>query len=166
MGAPRKRSTAITLVLAGSAALSGCGNPESQRDVYLNLDDCKKDWGNPAQCEPVQDGKHSSHYFYGPRYYGSSFPSGRPKASPNALEAAYAGRGGVSQLAGSTSRSRSTLDPRTWFGPSERSGWSGSTERSTSASRSASDRGTSSSSSSSVSGSGFGSSARSVSSGG
>ncbi|MBS0338049.1 MAG: hypothetical protein JSS40_14800 [Proteobacteria bacterium] len=107
MRTTRKRSAAITLVLAGSAALSGCGEPESQRDVYTKLDDCSKDWGNPAQCEPVRDGKYSNTYFYGPRYYGASFPSGRPRPSPNALEAAYAGRGGVTQLARATSGSGS-----------------------------------------------------------
>jgi hypothetical protein len=99
MGTTRKRSAAITLVLAGSAALSGCGEPESQRDVYTKLDDCSKDWGNPAQCEPVRDGKYSNTYFYGPRYYGASYPSGRPRASTNAIEAAFAGRGGVTQMA-------------------------------------------------------------------
>lgn len=105
MGTTRKRSTAITLVLAGSAALSGCGEPESQRDVYTRVDDCSKDWGNPAQCEPVRDGKYSSTYFYGPRYYGSSWPSGRPRPSANAVEATFAGRGGVTQLARSGSGS-------------------------------------------------------------
>ena len=110
MGISRKRSTAITLVLAGSAALSGGGEPESQRDVYTKLEDCSKDWGNPTQCEPVRDGKHSGSYFYGPRYYGSSWPSGRPKPSANAIEATRAGPGGATQLAraGSGSGSGST----------------------------------------------------------
>ena len=103
MGAPRKRSAAITLVLAGS--LTGCGDPQAQRDVYIKLDDCSKDWGNPSQCSPVTDGRHSSSYFYGPRYYGSSFPSGRPRPSANALEASYAGREGASHFAGGSSRS-------------------------------------------------------------
>lgn len=135
----RKRSAAITLVLAGSTALSGCGDPESQRDVYTRLDDCSKDWGNPAQCEPVGDGKFSSTYFYGPRYYGTSYPSGRPRASANAIEAAFAGRGGVTQMA------------RAGSGSSFSSGSSNSSAYN---------------SSSSVSRSGFGSSARAFSGGG
>ena len=119
MGATRKRSAAITLVLAGG--LAGCGDPEAQRDVYTKLDDCTKDWGNPTQCEPVRDGRHSSSYFYGPRYYGSSFPSGRPRPSANALEASYAGRGGVTQLAHAGSGSVA----RSGFGASARSMSSG-----------------------------------------
>ncbi|MEO8203032.1 MAG: hypothetical protein ABI630_04160 [Betaproteobacteria bacterium] len=102
MGGGRKRSAAVTLVLAGS--LSGCGEPQTQHDVYAKLEDCTKDWGNPAECSQVTDGRHSSTYFYGPRYYGSSFPSGRPRPSPNALEATPAGRGGATHMAGSGSR--------------------------------------------------------------
>lgn len=129
MAATRKRSAAITLVLAGSAALSGCGSPEAQRDVYSRLDDCKKDWGNPAQCEPVKDGRHSSSYFYGPRYFGSSFPTGRPRPSANALEASYAGRGGVTHMASAGSRSSpssgSSTVSRSGFGSSAHSSSSG-----------------------------------------
>ena len=36
----RKRSAAITLVLAGSATLSGCGSPVEQRDAYANQAAC------------------------------------------------------------------------------------------------------------------------------
>lgn len=97
-GEKRKRSAAITLVLAGS--LTGCGDPEAQRDVYTNIESCRKDWGDPKDCTRVNDGQRSSSYFYGPRYFGSSFPSGRPRASPNAIEAAHAGRGGVTHMAG------------------------------------------------------------------
>jgi hypothetical protein len=112
----RKRSAAVTLVLAGS--LAGCSDPEAQRDVYSKLDDCKQDWGAPAECTPVTDGRHSSSYFYGPRYFGSSFPSGRPKPSANAIDAVHAGRGGVTHMAGGT--------PRSGFGSSARSMSSGS----------------------------------------
>lgn len=97
MGATRKRSAAITLVLAGS--LAGCNDPEAQRDVYTSVQDCRKDWGDPADCSRVTDGRHSSSYYYGPRYFGSTYPSGRPRPSANALTAAYAGRGGVSHMA-------------------------------------------------------------------
>jgi hypothetical protein len=61
MQATRKRSAAITLVLAGS--LAGCDQPEPQRDIYTSLADCGKDWAQPAQCEPVRDGRFSNSYF-------------------------------------------------------------------------------------------------------
>lgn len=85
----RKRSAAITLVLIGS--LTGCGRPEQQRDVYTSLADCSKDWSQPVECEPVRDGRFSNSYFYGPGYYGASFPSGRPRPSQNALDAVHTG---------------------------------------------------------------------------
>jgi hypothetical protein len=82
----RKRSAAITLVLAGS--LGGCSEPVPQRDVYTSLADCQRDWVPQAQqCEPVRDGRYANSWFYGPRYYGGDWPSGRPKASANAVEA-------------------------------------------------------------------------------
>ncbi len=89
----RKRSAAITLVLAGS--LSGCGEPETQRDVYNSLANCQRDWNGPAQCQPADGQRHSSSWFYGPPYYGSSYTSGRPRPSAAAVEAFNAGRGGA-----------------------------------------------------------------------
>lgn len=122
----RKRSAAITLVLAGS--LTGCGDPEAQRDVYANLESCRKDWGDPKDCTRVTDGQHSSSYFYGPRYFGSSYPSGRPRASANAIEAARAGRGGVTHLASgsrASTPSGSHSVSRSGFGSSSHSMSSG-----------------------------------------
>jgi hypothetical protein len=87
----RRRSTAITLVLAGTVA--GCGEPQPQRDVYASLADCTKDWNGPAQCEPVRDGRYSNSWYYGPNHYGSSWPSGRPKPSPSAIDSVHAARG-------------------------------------------------------------------------
>jgi uncharacterized protein YgiB involved in biofilm formation len=90
----RKRSAAITLVLAGSATLSGCGSPVEQRDAYTNLESCTRDWNNPAMCEPVRDNRYPTSFFYGPPYYGngttySMFGRTRSPAiqpSPNAAE--------------------------------------------------------------------------------
>ena len=86
----RKRSAAITLVLAGSATLGGCGSPVEQRDAYSNLKDCVKDWTDTALCEPVKDGRYASSYLYGPPYYSSSgwsfFGRDRIASSPNAME--------------------------------------------------------------------------------
>ena len=100
--AQRKRSTAITLVLAGSATLAGCGSPVEQRDAYASLNDCMKDWHNTAQCQPVRDGRYSSSYYYGPPYYGASLADGRPRPSPNAMDSIRVGTSGSSP---STSRS-------------------------------------------------------------
>ena len=86
MSQRRKRSAAITLVLAGT--LSGCGEPVPQQDVYTSLDRCRQDWGPQETCEPVRDGRYSPTWFYGPAYFGETWPSGRPRASANAVDAA------------------------------------------------------------------------------
>lgn len=140
----RKRSQAITLVLAGSAALSGCDSPLEQRDAYASLTDCTRDWEQPAQCEPVRDGRFASSYFYGPRYFGATYPDGRPRPSPHAMDAVQLARSGASSPG---SRSSFSSGSRSW------------SSTSSSSSRS-------SSSSSSTSRGGFGSSGRSASSSG
>ena len=134
----RKRSAAITLVLAGST-LAGCGGPVEQRDAYASMNDCVKDWQSPAQCQPVRDGRYASNYFYGPPYFGSSLTDGRPRPSANAMDAVRLG-----STSGSSSSSRS------WF--------------SSGSSSSSSSRTSSSSSSSSASRGGFGSTGHSFSS--
>ena len=139
----RKRSAAITLVLAGST-LAGCGGPVEQRDAYASLEDCVKDWKNPAQCQQVRDGRFASNYYYGPPYFGPSLTDGRPKPSPNAMDAV--------RLASNTSSSSSSSS-RSWFS----SGSSSSSSSHTSGS---------SSSSSSSSRGGFGSTGHSFSSSG
>jgi len=136
----RKRSAAITLVLAGST-LAGCGGPVEQRDAYASMNDCVKDWQSPAQCQPVRDGRYASNYFYGPPYFGSSLTDGRPRPSANAMDAVRLG-----STSGSSSSSRS------WF--------------SSGSSSSSSSRTSSSSSSSSSSRGGFGSTGHSFSSSG
>ena len=100
----RKRSAAITLVLAGS--LGGCSEPVPQRDVYTSLADCQRDWAAQGQqCEQVRDGRYSNSWYYGPRHYGSSWPSGQPKSSPGAVDT-------VRSPGTTTSRTTS----RSWFG--------------------------------------------------
>ena len=99
----RKRSAAITLLLAGT--MSGCGEPVPQQDVYRSLSDCQRDWGDPQKCQPVRDGRYAPSYYYGPSYYGGSYSGGRPKPSNNAMDAVKSSqpvsRGGF----GSTARS-------------------------------------------------------------
>lgn len=83
---PRKRSSAVTLVLAGS--LAGCsGEPVPQQDAYRALEDCVRDWGHASQCSPVRDDRYASSYFYGPTYFGARRGDGRPRPSPNAMDA-------------------------------------------------------------------------------
>ena len=82
----RKRSSAVTLLLAGG--LAGCsGEPVPQRDAYQSLQDCVRDWGTAAQCAPVRDDRYASSYYYGPAYFRSRYADGRPKPSPNAMDA-------------------------------------------------------------------------------
>jgi hypothetical protein len=106
----RKRSAAITLVLAGSASLGGCGSPVEQRDAYASLQDCVKDWTDATLCEKVTDGRYASSYRYGPPYYSSSgwtlFGRERIASSPNAMETTRMPRGSVasSPLAARASR--------------------------------------------------------------
>ena len=114
----RKRSAAITLVLAGS--LSGCSEPVAQRDVYTNAADCQRDWGQPQACQPVNDGRYSRNWYYGPSYFGETWPSGRPRANQNAVDAfrtgerstlasapsRYWGSGSSSRSSGSSGSSR------------------------------------------------------------
>ena len=103
----RKRSAAITLLLAGT--ISGCSEPVPQQDVYQSLADCQRDWGDPQQCQPVRDNRYAPSYFYGPSHFGSSYPDGRPKPSRNAMDAVRStqpvSRGGF----GSSSRSYSSF---------------------------------------------------------
>ena len=144
-GRIRKRSAAITLVLAGG--LAGCGGePIPQQDAYRNLDDCVRDWGNAQQCRPVRDNRYASSYYYGPSYFGSRYPDGRPKPSPNAMDAFDPPKG--TQVASNTQRSGSSSS---FFG---RGGTSSSSSTS-------SGHASSSSSSGSSSRSGFGSTASS-----
>ena len=95
----RKRSAAITLVLAGSAALGGCGSPVEQRDAYAGRQDCVKDWTDASLCEPVKDGRYSTSYVYGPPYFASGgwslFGRNRTVASANAMDAVRLPAGSV-----------------------------------------------------------------------
>lgn len=116
----RKRSAAITLVLAGS--LSGCSEPVEQRDVYNSLADCQRDWVSQAQqCEPVRDGRYSSGWYYGPRYYGASWPNGNPKSSPSAIDAVRPTTASASSSRSWFSGHSSSNTSRGGFGGSARS---------------------------------------------
>ena len=88
----RKRSSRITLVLIGAAALAACGdNTPEHRDVYASKQDCVQDWGDEKKCEaaPASAGSSTgrSHtgggYFWGPLYSGSGMRTGSSTTSPS-----------------------------------------------------------------------------------
>ncbi len=133
----RKRSAAITLVLAGSATLGGCGSPVEQRDAYSSLQSCVKDWNNAALCEPVKDGRYAGSYFYGPAYYGSGTTYslfGRTRSptiepSPNAMAANRMPTGTVANSPVSQLAMRTGAGPRAGATRISASSSSGSTSR-------------------------------------
>ncbi|HTS84969.1 MAG TPA: hypothetical protein VMG61_07680 [Usitatibacter sp.] len=67
-----RRSSKVTLVLLGVAALAGCSREDDRvrRDVYASRADCLADWGNqPEDCTPSQDSSQAAHgMFWGPYY--------------------------------------------------------------------------------------------------
>jgi hypothetical protein len=76
-----KRSTAVQLVLLGSAmGLQGCDGAALplQQQRYTSLEQCRHDWGDPADCKAAQ-ANGSGAYYFGPRYYWDG-SSGRPVA--------------------------------------------------------------------------------------
>jgi uncharacterized protein YgiB involved in biofilm formation len=87
-----KKSAHLTLVFisaAAAAGLAGCGrleNSGSSRDVYANLEECRADWGNPEDCEEIDEKRSATgaRSFYGPRYtsrtgsYGGYSTTTRP----------------------------------------------------------------------------------------
>jgi hypothetical protein len=135
----RKRSAAITLVLASSATLSGCGSPVEQRDAYATQGACLRDWSNDQLCEPVRDGRYSSSYFYGPPYYGSGTTyslfgrtrSPRIEASPNAMEAQRLSTGTVAKSSVAALAMSSGAGPR---GSTARGGFGSSSAHASSSS--------------------------------
>src|SRR5215831_17169250 len=63
----RRAPASITLVLIGSAALTGCGDETARHDIYRSSVDCRQDWGDTSECTPVRSGPHVG-YYYGPSY--------------------------------------------------------------------------------------------------
>ncbi|WP_240039112.1 MULTISPECIES: hypothetical protein [Okeania] len=66
-----KRTIIISLVLISSITLKACTSRRDNREVYRNLEDCRREWGGADRCEPVTDGSYSSGHYYGPHYYRS-----------------------------------------------------------------------------------------------
>ena len=74
-----RRSSHVTLVLAGIAAVSACSSEDEQRrDVYKSREDCLADWANkPEDCKPATEPRHAGGgYWYGPSYRYGGYSSG------------------------------------------------------------------------------------------
>lgn len=102
LGAPLKRSAAISLVLLGVASCEAPNPPEEPtiaRDTYATREDCLKDWSD-GECESVPGTAYASGstYFYGPFRFGgygyrpSVHASGFVLAPPSSSFAASAAR--------------------------------------------------------------------------
>jgi hypothetical protein len=66
-----RRSSKVTLVLLGVAALAGCSrSDETRNDIYASRDDCLADWGNkPEDCKPAtQPAQVARGLWLGPSY--------------------------------------------------------------------------------------------------
>jgi uncharacterized protein YgiB involved in biofilm formation len=67
-----KRSTCVRLVVLGSAlGLYTCnaGRQDLKQQRYSSLDECRHDWGDPADCRQSSAVAGQPAGYYGPRYY-------------------------------------------------------------------------------------------------
>lgn len=114
-----RKSTAVPLVLAAGAMLTGCGS-NYQQDEYANFNDCVHDWEKPELCQPRKSGTTSSggtHW----RYYGPSYEEGHRDAyQRNVRSAGFQS----SRVSSDRSISRSSVS-RGGFGGSSHGGSSG-----------------------------------------
>ena len=110
-----KRSTYVQLILLGSAmGLYACD--EVRHDVaqqkYSSLDDCRRDWGDPADCRQSFAAAGQPGYYYGPRYYWDPNlarpiavnPDGTTRGINNAHITGAGSESGVTTHVGSFSR--------------------------------------------------------------
>jgi hypothetical protein len=117
----RRAPPSITLVLIGSAALSGCGDETVRRDVYRSSLDCQADWGDATQCAPVRSGPHTG-YYYGPTYRddrrNNAGTTTLPRQGSSAVSTAHLARNDPhhASMAGSTHGSSSGNTSRGGFG--------------------------------------------------
>lgn len=67
-----KRSTYVQLILLGSAmGLYACDDvrQDIKQQKYASRDECRHDWGDPADCRQSSTVTGLPAYYYGPRYY-------------------------------------------------------------------------------------------------
>ena len=94
----RKSSLSISLVLVGTAALSGCDRAAyTNRDMYRTLEDCRRDWNRPDACQQVagSGGNSASRFYMGPTYDSNS-PRGRSMRAFGTASVSRAGFGSSS----------------------------------------------------------------------
>ena len=105
-----RKSSRVTLVLAGIAALSACSSEDDhRRDVYKSREDCLADWSNKTEdCSRATEARHAaSGFWYGPTYpyrsysSGSSWTSGARSGS-RAISSSSVSRGGFGSSAHSS----------------------------------------------------------------
>lgn len=110
-----KRSTYVQLILLGSAmGLYACDeiSEDLKQQRYASLDECRRDWGDPADCRqaPVVTGQPFP--YFGPRYYWDQNlsrpiavnPDGTTRAIANAHITRTGSVSGVTTHVGSFSR--------------------------------------------------------------
>ena len=116
-----KKSSRVTLVLIGLAALGGCGG--QRQDVYASRDDCLADWGNkPEDCKPSTNPKHAGMgYFVGPLVAHSLWGRGLTSWGDSSSSASSSSRSSFRSSSSSSSSSRSSSVSRGGFGSSSRS---------------------------------------------
>lgn len=114
-----KKSSRVTLVLIGLAALGGCGG--QKQDVYASREDCLADWGKrPEDCKPSTNPRHAGMgYFVGPLVAHSLW--GRGFSSWGGDSAGDSSSSLRSRSGSSSSSSRSSSVSRGGFGSSSRS---------------------------------------------
>jgi uncharacterized protein YgiB involved in biofilm formation len=105
-----RRSSHVTLVLAGIAALSACSDDEHRRDVYKSREDCLADWANKAEdCKPATEPRHAAGgYWYGPSYRYGGYSSGsawtsNARPGSHAVSSSTVSRGGFGSSGHSSS---------------------------------------------------------------
>jgi uncharacterized protein YgiB involved in biofilm formation len=67
-----KRSPFVQLILLGSAmGLYACDavREDLKQQRYASLDECRHDWGDPADCRQSSAVVGQPVYYFGPRYY-------------------------------------------------------------------------------------------------
>ena len=103
-----RRSSRVTLVLAGIAAISACSD-EQRRDVYKSREDCLADWANkPEDCKPATEPRHAAGgYWYGPSYgyggySGGSGLTSSARPGSRAVSSSSVSRGGFGSSAHSS----------------------------------------------------------------
>jgi uncharacterized protein YgiB involved in biofilm formation len=105
-----RKSSHVTLVLAGMAAISACSRADDQRrDVYKSREDCLADWANkPEDCKPATEPRHAaSGFWYGPMYSSGLYSSGNAwtsgaRSGSHAVSSSSISRGGFGSSAHSS----------------------------------------------------------------